>query len=117
MNNIQCYEQTSTDLTGEVIHRANLHVHDVLQKSQIPQSICNYLTTDIDRTQQFYLLPKINKNPKNPPGRPMVSGSGGPTERISQFVDLFIGPLVLLSQSFNRDSTHLINILNELTLQ
>ena len=26
----------------------------------------------------------------NPPGRPIVSGSGGPTEKISQFVDHFI---------------------------
>ena len=32
-------------------------------------------------------------------------------------MDHFIGPLVPLYQSFIRDSTHLINILNELTLQ
>ena len=89
----------------------------MLQKGQISQSTCSYLTTDIDRTQQFYLLPKIHKNPKNPLGRPTVFGNGGPTERISQFVDHFIGPLVPFSQSFIRDSTHLINILNELTLQ
>ena len=35
----------------------------------------------------------------------------------SQFADHFIGPLVPLSQSYIRDSTHLINRLNELTLQ
>ena len=32
-------------------------------------------------------------------------------------MDQFTGPLVPLSVSFIRDSTHLINILNELTLQ
>ena len=53
----------------------------------------------------------------NPPRRPIVSGSGGPTEKISQFVDHFIGPLVPLFQSYIGDSSHLINILNELTLQ
>ena len=37
--------------------------------------------------------------------------------KISQFVDNFIGYLVPLSQSFVRNSTHLINILNEITLQ
>ena len=31
-HNTQFYEQTSSDLTGEVIHRVNLHVHDMLQK-------------------------------------------------------------------------------------
>ena len=88
----------------------------MLPTSQIFQNTCNYLTTDIDRTQ-FYQLPKVHKNPKNPPGRPIVSGSGGPTERISEFEDHFIGPLIPLSQSFIWDLTHLINILNELTLQ
>ena len=40
-----------------------------------------------------------------------------PQKKISQFVDYFIGPHVPLSQSFLRDSTHLVNILNEFTLQ
>ena len=117
LNNTQFYEKkTSSDLTGEVIHRVNLHVYDMLQKGQISPNTCNYLTTDIDRTQ-FYLLPRIHKDPNNPPGRPIVSGSGGPTEKISQFVDHFIGPLASLSQSFIRDSTHIINILDALILQ
>ena len=49
----------------------------------------------------------------NPPGRPIVSGSGGPTGKIPQFVDHFIGPLVPLSRSYIRDSTHMINILQD----
>ena len=53
----------------------------------------------------------------NPPGRPIVSGSGVPTEKISQLVDHFIGQIVPLSQSYIRDSTHLINILNGFTVQ
>ena len=89
----------------------------MLQRGQISQSTCNYLTPDIDRTQQLYLLPKIHKDPCNPPGRLIVSSNGGPTEKISQFVDYFTGPLVPLSQSYIRDSTHLINILNKLTTQ
>ena len=83
----------------------------MLQRGQITQKTSSYLTTDIDRTQQFYLLPKIHKDINNPPGRPIVSGGGGPTEKISQFVDHFIGPLVPLSRSYIRDSTHMINIL------
>ena len=53
----------------------------------------------------------------NPLGGPIVSGSGGPTEKISQLVDHFIGQIVTLSQSYIRDSTHLINILNRFTVQ
>ena len=86
----------------------------MLQRGQITQNTCNYLTTDIDRSQQFYLLPKIHKDPLNPPGRPIVSGIGGPTEKNSQLVDHFIGPLVPLSQSYIRDPTHLIHLMSSL---
>ena len=112
LHNAKFYEETETDLTGEVINRVNLYVNNMLQRGQISQNTSKYLTTDIDRTQQFYLLPKIHKDIQNPPGRPIVSGSGGPTEKISQFVDHFMGPLVPLSRSYIRDSTHMINILN-----
>ena len=114
--NTQFYEETDSDHTGEVIHRINVHVHNMLQKGQISESTYRYLTNDIDRTQ-FYLLPKIHKDPHNPPGRPIVPASGWPTEKISQFVDHFNGPLVPLSQSYIRYSTHLINILNKFNMQ
>ena len=112
LHNDYFYEETEIDLTGEVIHRMNLYVNNMLQRGQISQNTSKYLTTDIDRTQQFYLLPKIHKDIQNPPGRPIVSGNGGPTEKISQFMDHFIGPLVPLSKSCIRDSTHMINFLN-----
>ena len=73
---------------------------------------CSYLTTDFDRTQQFYMLPKIYKSVHNPTDRPIVSCRGGPTEKISQFVVHFIGPLELLSPSYLRDFTHLTNTVN-----
>ena len=95
----------------------NLHVHNMLQRGEISQNTCNYLITDTDRTQQLYLLPKIHKDPPNPSGRPIVSGSGGPTEKLSQLVDNFIGQIVPFSQSYIRDSTHLINILKGFTVQ
>ena len=32
LHNNQFYEETDSDLTGEVIHKINLHVHNILQK-------------------------------------------------------------------------------------
>ena len=78
---------------------------------------CSNLTTDIDRTEQFYISPKIHKKPKNLPGGPIASCSGGPMIKISQFVDHFLVPLVPLTQSYIRHSTHLINTLYELSVQ
>ena len=40
------------------------------------------------------MLPKIHKSLVEVPGRPVVSISGTPTERISEFVDYHINPIV-----------------------
>ena len=40
LHNAQFYEETDSDHTGEVINRANFHVHHMLQRGQIPQSTC-----------------------------------------------------------------------------
>ena len=40
------FMKTDSDHTGEVIHRINLHVHNMFQRGQIYQSTCNYLTTN-----------------------------------------------------------------------
>ena len=78
---LKFYEKTTSNHTGEIINRINLHIHNMLQRGEISQNSCNYLTTDNDRAQQFYLLPKIHKDALKPPGRPIVTGSGGPTEK------------------------------------
>ena len=79
------YVPKYTDLTSYIIQRMNLHAHDMLQRDQIAEKTCSYLTTDLDRTQQFYMQPKIHMNAHNPPGRPIVTGTQGSIETISQF--------------------------------
>ena len=44
-----------------------LHVHNMLEKGKITEDTCRYLTTDIDRTQLFYMLPTIHKGLNNYP--------------------------------------------------
>ena len=53
----------------------------MLQRGKISQKTCNYLTTDIARTQQLYMLPKNHKNHENPHSRPIVSDSGAPLRK------------------------------------
>ena len=48
------------------------------------------------------------------PGRPFVSSNSHPTERISQFVDHHLKPLVQTTQSFIKDTTHFLNKLEQL---
>ena len=91
-------------------------VNKMLNSKEISPKTAEYLILETPRTPNFYLLPKIHKNVIPPPGRPIVSANGCPSERISQFVDHFIQPLVRKLPSYLRDSTHLINLLKALTL-
>ena len=50
LNDTKFYEKTDSNHTGEVINRINLHVHNMLQRGEISQSTCNYLTSNNDRT-------------------------------------------------------------------
>ena len=61
------------------------------------------------RIPEFYTLTKIHK--KTPVGRPIVSGSIGPTERISSFVDSLLQPIAIKQESYIKDTTDFINFI------
>ena len=61
------------------------------------------------RIPEFYTLTKIHK--KTPVGRPIVSGSSGPTERISSFVDSLLQPVAIKQESYIKDTTDFINFI------
>ncbi len=62
----------------------------------------------------MYFLKKIHKDPIAV--RPICSGCGGPTEKISSLVDHYLQPHVPKIKSYIRDSGHLIQLLENTTL-
>ena len=66
------------------------------------------------RIPEFYTLTKIHKN--TPVGRPIVSGSSGPTERISCFVESLLQPIAQKQESYIKDTTHFINFIENTPL-
>ena len=69
-----------------------------------------YLIQTDPKPGRFYILPKVHK--QGNPGRPIVSSNS--TERISQFVDHHLKPLVQTTQSFIKDTTHFLSKLEQL---
>ena len=61
------------------------------------------------RIPEFYTLTKIHK--KTPVCRPIVSGSSGPTERISSFVASLLQPVAIKQESYIKDTTDFINFI------
>ena len=108
------YEEKNIDLT-HTHHQEIIHILDEMFRSlQIDRSCYLYLTDSNIRTAQFYTLPKIHKKKLDPPGRPIVSGNGCPTERISQFIDHFLQPSVKSIRSYIKDTTDFLSMLESL---
>ena len=66
------------------------------------------------RIPEFYTVTTIHQS--TPVGRPIVSGSGGPTERISSFVDSLLQPIAKKQESYIKDITHFINFVESTPL-
>ena len=62
---------------------------------------------------RFYTLPKIHKTLDHPPGRPIVSGINGPTEKVSKLVDFWLQDIVTKLPSHIKDSTHMLHHIEE----
>ena len=109
------YTETENDLTSFHSALIKKEVQNLYTMNEISEQAFKYLTFGNERTPEFYMLPKIHKNRDNPPGRPIVSGNDGPTEKISQLVDCVIKEYVPIIRSYIRDSTHFINKLSKIT--
>ena len=48
----------------------------------------------------LYLLPKIHKRIFNVPGRPVISNCGKPTEKVSEFLDHHLKPVMQKGLSY-----------------
>ena len=116
LSDTSIYKEINNDPTLPLTKAINSYILHMKTKGIISESTYNYLKfkDDKSRTQQLYFLKKIHKNPISV--RPIVSGCGGPTEKISQFIDHYIQPYVPKIDSYVRDSGHLISMLENLKL-
>ena len=68
-------------------------------------------TPNPPRIPVFYTLTKIHK--PTLPGRPIISGCDGPTERISSFLDHILQPIAQAQQSYLKDTTQFIDFIEK----
>ena len=89
-------------------------VSSTWQKLKILSKLCSILDTltiwptssgqKLPRIPEFYTMTKIHKN--TTVGQPIVSGSSGPTERISSFFDSLLQPIAQKQESYIKDTSH-----------
>ena len=81
-------------------------LQNMTDKQTINKEIFNYLRPQKPQTSRFYILPKIRKD--GIPRRSTVLSCGAPTEKISQFVDFYLKPLVVKTPSYIKDTTEFL---------
>jgi len=114
LSDVKFYTRLDHDPTLDFRKEVSDFVEDMHQNGEIDESVQKYLMYDTYRTPQLYLLPKIHKGKNPPPGRPIISANGCPTENISQFVDFFLNPTCSSLPSFVKDTTHFLKLIKNL---
>lgn len=108
------YRPTATDLNPKFAKEISTYLQSCNQRNWIDDATYRHLKPKFFRTPNLYLLPKIHKQQRPVPGRPICSANDSPTEKISQYVDHFIGPLARNVPSYLRDTQHFLALLQEL---
>ena len=113
LNDRDVYVSLEQDPTKEMIKKVNDRVKRLHDERHINDSTLDYLLINSDaRAGKFYLLPKIHK--KGCPGRPVMSGCNTPTEKLSEFVNAQLKPLVPRIASYVQDSNDMLRKLKDM---
>ncbi|KAL8598101.1 hypothetical protein ACOMHN_030387 [Nucella lapillus] len=113
--NTEPYRTSQEDTSQDIAKQSNECVHN-LHGQEIIDDKCREwakIKENDVKTPTFYHLPKVHKDNQNPPGRLIVLGIGGPTERLSKLVDHWLQPVVHKLPSFIKDTTHLFQLIHE----
>ena len=98
------YRKLAHDPTLGTLAEAKRLANKLHTSNIIDNTTHKFLTIENQaRTPQLYLLPKIHK--QDNPGRPIISGCGGPTVKLSQYADHLLKPLLKHIPSYVQDTT------------
>ena len=126
LDNELVYKKFDVDLSNEVKEKCDAMVNGMLIRKEIPEKVALYLLSGEKNLCNFYHLLKTHKIPsevENPqewldlnghPLRGIISGRGGPTERLASFVNYFLQPGMKDLPSFLQDTKHTLQIIEEI---
>ena len=107
LNDTKYCQKQSSDLTNKVQERVKEYTTRLHKDNLINYETLKYLSSNSEpKAGRFYIPLKIHR--QGNPGRPIISSNGHPTERISEFVDYHLKPLVQTLPSFIKDTTHFL---------
>ena len=115
LSDTKFYKPLSKDPTSTHQKAIIQALDEASNKGHIDGDLANLLIQKHPKASRFYTLPKIHK--ENNPGRPIISGNGSPTEKISIFVDNKLKPLVSELESYVHDDMDFLNKIDSINRQ
>jgi hypothetical protein len=115
LSNTKHYVPLQSDPTPKIAKVSNDITDKLRDNGHISEQTHRWAKLNVSQTKchRFYTLPKIHKTLDHPPGRPIVSGNNGPTEKLSKIVDSWLQPYVTSLPSYIKDSTHMLMMLEK----
>ena len=115
------YTEIDADMTFDTVKLVKKQLNLMLWDHSIDKNTYDYLCPieHKTRTPVCYFLPKVHKTP--PAGRcfaarPIVSNCQGPCEKIGEFIDFFLVPLVQKQSTYLRDTKDTIRKIEQINL-
>ena len=83
----------------------NIIIENQLKYFKFHGKVQNEIRQNFNTNQKTVFLPKIHKRLDSVPGRPVISNYGAPTEKVSEFCDFNLKPVMQKGNSYIKDST------------
>ena len=94
-----------------LVEQSNKMFENFQRKSVIQEREKNYFKFNFKKAtnlRKLYLIPKIHKGLSNVPGRPVISNCGTPTEKVSEFLDHQLQPLMKQGNPYIKDTSYFL---------
>ena len=98
-------------MLSDLVDTSNKFFKSLKTKGCLSEKSLKYFSYEFKKAcnlGKLYLLPKIHKRLSDVPGRPVISNCGAPTEKVSEFLDFHLKPIMKNGKSYIRDSSHFL---------
>ncbi|CAJ0952186.1 unnamed protein product [Ranitomeya imitator] len=117
LNNTVCYKKLTYNPLSAFSAKLESILKKALHNDIVTKDLVSALTVREPTIPTLYLLPKVHKDIRSPPGRPIVSGRGNFLEQVNKWIDYHLQPLVQLLPSFLKDTGDLLRKVDGLCLE
>ena len=114
LSDTKYYRETSYDHTAEIASETETFLTHLYNEKLITSDKFDFLEPSNEvRTPVIYTLLKLPK--EGIPGRSIISGCNSPTEKLSQYLDFYLKPIVRSIPSYIKDITHFLRVILDQT--